>query len=91
MRGWDLSRRAHVSELHDPARALLERAGQGRAGRGDRARGKALLAEFGDDAAKPRLEKVLRKESRQVTGSRTGSVGFVRIVPMTGPMAGKVR
>ena len=52
-------------------------------------RGQALLAEFGDDAAKPRLEKVLRKEGRQVTGSRTGSVGFVRIIPMTGPMAGK--
>jgi hypothetical protein len=52
-------------------------------------RGQALLAEFGDDAARPRMERVLRRESRQVTGSRTGSVGFVRIVPMTGPMAGK--
>jgi TPR repeat protein len=52
-------------------------------------RGQALLAEFGDDAAKPRMEKVLRRESRQITGSRTGSVGFVRIIPMTGPMAGK--
>jgi hypothetical protein len=52
-------------------------------------RGQALLAEFGDDVAKPRLEKILRREGRQVTGSRTGSVGFVRIIPMTGPMAGK--
>jgi hypothetical protein len=52
-------------------------------------RGQALLAEFGDDAAKPRMEKVLRKESRHITGGRTGSVGFVRIIPMTGPMAGK--
>ncbi|WP_052631836.1 sel1 repeat family protein [Pseudoxanthomonas suwonensis] len=52
-------------------------------------RGQALLAEFGDDVAKPRLERVLRREGRQATGSRTGSVGFVRIVPMTGPMAGK--
>jgi hypothetical protein len=52
-------------------------------------RGQALLAEFGDDVAKRRLEKMLRREGRQVTGSRTGSVGFVRVLPMTGPMAGK--
>ncbi len=52
-------------------------------------RGQALLAEFGDAAARPRLERILRTEGRKVTGSRTGSVGFVRIVPMTGPMAGK--
>ena len=52
-------------------------------------RGQSLLAEFGDDAAKPRLERILRTEGRKVTGSRTGSVGFVRIIPMTGPMAGK--
>lgn len=52
-------------------------------------RGQALLAEYGDDAAKPRLERILRIEGRKVTGSRTGSVGFVRIIPMTGPMAGK--
>lgn len=52
-------------------------------------RGQALLAEYGDDAAKPRLERILRTEGRKVTGSRTGSVGFVRIIPMTGPMAGK--
>lgn len=52
-------------------------------------RGQALLAEFGDEAAKPRLERVLRRERRNITGSRTGSVGFLRIIPMTGPMAGK--
>ena len=52
-------------------------------------RGQALLAEFGDDAAKARLERILRTEGRKVTGSRTGAVGFVRIIPMTGPMAGK--
>lgn len=52
-------------------------------------RGQALLAEFGDAVAKPRLERVLRREARQVTGSRTGSVGFLRIIPMTGPLAGK--
>jgi len=52
-------------------------------------RGQALLAEFGDEVAKPRLERILRRERRQLTGSRTGSSGFVRIIPMTGPMAGK--
>lgn len=65
--------------------AELDKAGQDAAIE----RGQALLAEFGDDAAKPRLEKILRTEGRKVTGSRTGSVGFVQIVPMTGPMGGK--
>ena len=51
-------------------------------------RGQALLAEYGDAAAKPRLERILRIEGRKVTGSRTGSVGFVSIIPMTGPAAG---
>ncbi len=52
-------------------------------------RGQAWLAGYGDDAARPRLERILRTEGRKVTGSRTGSVGFVQIIPMTGPMAGK--
>ena len=52
-------------------------------------RGQALLAGYGDDVARPRLERILRTEGRKVTGSRTGSVGFVQIIPMTGPMAGK--
>jgi hypothetical protein len=52
------------------------------------ARGQAVLAEYGDDAAKPRLEKVLRREGRSVTGSRVGFVGNLKIVPFTGPLAG---
>lgn len=52
------------------------------------ARGQALLAEYGDDVAKPRLEKVLRREMRRVTGSRVGFVGNLTIIPHTGPMAG---
>lgn len=52
------------------------------------ARGQAILAEYGDDAAKPRLEEVLRRERRRVTGSRTGFVGNLTIIPMTGPLAG---
>lgn len=51
-------------------------------------RGKALLAEFGDAVAKPRLEKVLKREGRHATGSRVGFVGALRIIPNTGPMAG---
>ena len=52
------------------------------------ARGQAVLAEYGDDAAKPRLEKVLRREGRNVTGSRVGFTGNLRIIPFTGPLAG---
>ena len=50
-------------------------------------RGQPLLAEYGDDVAKPRMAKVLRKE-RAVTGSRAGFVGNLQIIPFTGPNAG---
>ena len=52
------------------------------------ARGQAVMAEYGDDVAKSRLEKVLRREMRRVTGSRVGFVGNLTIVPQTGPWAG---
>ena len=50
-------------------------------------RGQPLLAEYGDDVAKPRMARVLRKE-RPVTGSRVGFVGNLQIIPFTGPNAG---
>lgn len=50
-------------------------------------RGQPLLAEYGDDVAKKRMAKVLRKH-RGVTGSRTGFVGNLEIIPFTGPYAG---
>jgi tetratricopeptide (TPR) repeat protein len=50
-------------------------------------RGQALLAEYGDDVAKVRMAKVLRKE-RSVTGSLVGFVGNLEIIPFTGPNAG---
>lgn len=43
--------------------------------------GQPILAEFGDDAAKPRLARQLRRGARQRTGSRTGGPsGPVRII-----------
>lgn len=51
------------------------------------ARGQPLLAEYGDDVAKARMAKILRKE-RSVTGSRVGFVGNLEIIPFTGPNAG---
>ncbi|WP_372016930.1 SEL1-like repeat protein [Pseudoxanthomonas sp. 10H] len=51
-------------------------------------RGKALYAQYGDDVAKPRQEAVLVQERRKVTGSRTGYLGPLTIIPMTGPLAG---
>ncbi|MDN5780427.1 MAG: sel1 repeat family protein [Luteimonas sp.] len=52
-------------------------------------RGQGLLAEYGDDAAKPRLAKVLRQAKRETTGSHAGFVGGgLKIIPMTGPLAG---
>jgi hypothetical protein len=51
-------------------------------------RGQRVYAEYGDELAKPRLEKVLRREKRKLTGSRTGFVGNITIIPNTGPLAG---
>jgi hypothetical protein len=52
------------------------------------ARGEAILAEYGDEAAKPRLERILRQGARAMTGSRVGHVGNLEIIPHTGPLAG---
>lgn len=50
-------------------------------------RGQPLLTEYGDDVAKPRMAKILRKQ-RAMTGSRVGFVGNLQIIPFTGPNAG---
>lgn len=42
--------------------------------------GQSVYADFGDAVAKPRLERELKRGSRQVTGSRVGSVGALRIM-----------
>jgi uncharacterized protein len=42
--------------------------------------GQAIYSEYGDDVAKPRLEKLLRRGSREVTGSRVGFVGNLTIM-----------
>ena len=41
--------------------------------------GQAIYAKYGDAAAQPRLAAVLRRERRNVTGSRTGFAGNVKI------------
>lgn len=50
-------------------------------------RGQPLLAAYGDDVAKPRMAKILRKQ-RVTTGSRVGFIGNLQIIPFTGPNAG---
>jgi uncharacterized protein len=51
-------------------------------------RGQAVFDEYADAVAKPRLEAILRRERRKTTGSRTGFVGNLTIVPNSGPLAG---
>lgn len=51
-------------------------------------RGQALLAEYGDDVAKPRLGRVLRRNSGKMTGSRLGVIGNLQILPRRAPRAG---
>ena len=49
-------------------------------------RGREILHEYGDAVAKPRLERVMTRERRRGTGSRTGaSLGMLRVIPLTGP------
>lgn len=43
-------------------------------------RGVAVYAEFGDEAAKPRIEKALHKARAQTTGSRVGAVGALTVL-----------
>lgn len=43
------------------------------------AEGAAIYEEFGDDVAKPRLERVISRAARNVTGSRVGSVGNLQV------------
>ena len=51
---------------------------------GERARalvvGLPMYDEFGDDVAKPRLERRLQQARRSVTGSRLGTVGALKII-----------
>ena len=42
--------------------------------------GQAIYAKYGDDAAKPRIARTLRRERRTATGSRTGFVGNLTII-----------
>lgn len=43
------------------------------------ARGEQVYAEYGDAAARPRIDAVLRRERRSTTGSRTGFVGALQV------------
>src|SRR3546814_11625453 len=53
-------------------------------------RGQQLLAEYGDDAAQPRLAKVLRQDRAATTGSPAGFVGGgLQNIPVTGPLPRK--
>ncbi len=42
--------------------------------------GQAVYAVYGDDAAKPRIATVLRRELRNMTGSRLGSTGNLKVL-----------
>ena len=44
--------------------------------------GQAVYAEYGDEVAKPRQERVMRRARRDVTGSRTGMAGSMLVVPI---------
>lgn len=46
--------------------------------------GRGAYAEFGDDVAKPRLEQIIRRTARRVTGSRVGYVGNLQVL-LPGP------
>ena len=48
-------------------------------------RGQDILAEYGDEAAGPRMEQVLDRERRNITGSRLGFVGHLKVIPLNGP------
>ena len=49
--------------------------------------GEEVYAEYGDAVAKPRMERVLRRAKRYMTGSRVGFVGAKRVI-IPGPGGG---
>ena len=65
----------------------------GQLGEAERARalelGKTVYAEYGDDVAKPRQERLMRVARRNVTGSRVGMIGALTI-EFPGPGGGHV-
>lgn len=60
-------RERYWNALNEPEREQAVRVGQD------------IYARYGDSAAQPRLDAVLRRERRQVTGSRTGFIGNLKI------------
>ena len=44
--------------------------------------GQKVYAEYGDEVAKPRQERVMRRARRDITGSRTGMSGSMLVVPV---------
>lgn len=49
--------------------------------------GETIYAEYGDSVAKPRMEKILKRALRKITGSRVGFVGGLTII-IPGPGGG---
>ena len=47
--------------------------------------GEKVYASYGDDVAKPRLERVLLRAKRKITGSRVGMVGQLLEIVIPGP------
>ncbi len=45
--------------------------------------GHGLYAEYGDAVAKPRFVRAIEQASRQITGSRTGYVGWMQVIGPT--------
>lgn len=44
--------------------------------------GEGVYAEYGDEVAKPRQERVMRRARRDITGSRSGMAGSMLVVPV---------
>lgn len=49
------------------------------------AKGPGLYAKYGDAAAKPRIERILERDRRNITGSRTGYVSANLKIQLPGP------
>jgi len=67
-RGFLLLRERYWRDLTDAERAVAL------------AEGEAVYARYGDTVAEPRLARILRREKRRATGSRTGFVGALTLL-----------
>jgi len=71
---------AHMVQMRDAVWAELDETGRGRA----REHFENLAPEYGDAVAVPRTVRVMERQRKEITGSRVGSIGALKVIDRSG-------